>query len=760
MKESIKFGDKISSEIFRSISENLDNLVLSGALTCIMVLSAVLIISYLFSKVKSPVSIKIPLIISLLCGLIFTGGFISSVMLPVYLKIGKWNEFMTGISVFSYFFFVAYSMLTANYFGRKALGKYSEKISENGLILGIRNMPDGGTAINPKWFFMDWKSLFTNALVLGGIGSGKTSAILLKTVQQILMMNKKRPAVFVLDIKGDLYETVRLWNHDRHKDLVCYGYGYEPVNILGTENILKTVNNLSKGFEFLDESGSKVSYYQEKQKDYLKFVIRLLQHFCNRPGKLETNSYIYNKYIKYRSDNSKAFWLLISTGTKLQDMNFNTTPPYKDQKISLDTSEFSEMIKEHESLVTAVDFTISDIFTLLSDVHRSNGLFYYCREYLGILKNVPEFSEIYGSCGSYSDFENALADYRNFIFDKDFEKNTSGLKFPLSTLSDESISKYFNARGRAVDFRKDIDEGKVIFVNVPEGDLGSEVARLVGIQFLFQYISTLNRRNSILSEMSKDRPVFILIDEFFKFVNKEIMNFTSTSRSAKAVNILLGQSLGQFPEEYRESLKSNLRTKIIFSIGDEVTAESMSRYLGEHVQKRRSSSRSYGPYGSTSQSEAEQFDRKIKVHNLIELKPFMAATSHFDGEKTVPAEIVSFPAWFQKGFNIFPVEYFILKFEKLETKKALEFLQTTRNRLKKRKVKMSELTVSGNTIFFSLSYTYIINESAVSYVLSEAGKCGRYEIQRFSCSYDELLDRKRKLEIPKPNVMSLRDREA
>jgi hypothetical protein len=259
--------------------------------------------------------------------------------------------------------------------------------------------------------------------------------------------------------------------------------------------------------------------------------------------------------------------------------------------------------------------------------------------------------------------------------------------------------------------------------------------------------------------MSKDRPVFILIDEFFKFVNKEIMNFTSTSRSAKAVNILLGQSLGQFPEEYRESLKSNLRTKIIFSIGDEVTAESMSRYLGEHVQKRRSSSRSYGPYGSTSQSEAEQFDRKIKVHNLIELKPFMAATSHFDGEKTVPAEIVSFPAWFQKGFNIFPVEYFILKFEKLETKRALEFLQTTRNMLKKRKVKMSELTVSGNTIFFSLSYTYIINESAVSYVLSEAGKCGRYEIQRFSCSYDELLDRKRKLEIPKPNVMSLRDRE-
>lgn len=752
MNEKMKFGDKIAAEMVKSISENLFSLITGGITAGVIIILSVTLLFYLFSKVRNPVSIKVPLIISLVAGLVFSGGFISAAMLPLYLKIGKWNEFMTAVSILSYFGFIAYSMLIASWFGKRALGKYSENISEKGLILGIRNMPDGGTAINPKWFFMDWKSLFTNALVLGGIGSGKTSAVLLKTVQQILMMKEKRPAVFVLDIKGDLYETVRLWNHERHSDLVCYGYGYEPVNILGTENILKTVNNLSKGFEFLDESGSKVSYYQEKQKDYLKFVIKLLQYFCNRPGKLETNAYLYNRYIKYKSDSSKSFWLIMTTGTKLQDMNFSATPSFKNQPVSSDTKEFLETMKDHVSLVTADDFTISDIFTLLSDVNRSNGFFYYCREYLAILKEVPEFSDIYGGCSCYSDFQNALADYRNFIFDKDFEKNTSGLKFPLSTLSDESISKYFNARGKAVDFRKDIDEGKIIFVNVPEGDLGSEVARLVGIQFLFQYISTLNRRNSIMSEMSKDRPVFILIDEFFKFINKEIMSFTSTSRSAKAVNILLGQSLGQFPEEYRESLKSNLRTKIVFSIGDEVTAESMSRYLGEKIISRRSSSRSFGPNGSTSQGQSEQSDRKIKVHDLIELKPFMAATSHFDGEKTVPAEIVSFPAWFQKGFNIFPVEYFILKFGKLETKKALEFLQTVRSRLKKRKVKMSELTVSENTIFFSLSYTYMVDESAVQYALSEAGKCGKYRMQRFSCSYDELLDRKRKQNIPKPNV--------
>ncbi|HPS29481.1 MAG TPA: hypothetical protein PLZ43_04445, partial [bacterium] len=138
MNEKMKFGDKIAAEMVKSISENLFSLITGGISAAVIIILSVTLLFYLFSKVRNPVSIKVPLIISLVAGLVFSGGFISAAMLPLYLKIGKWNEFMTAVSILSYFGFIAYSMLIANYFGKRALGKYSENISEKGLILGIR----------------------------------------------------------------------------------------------------------------------------------------------------------------------------------------------------------------------------------------------------------------------------------------------------------------------------------------------------------------------------------------------------------------------------------------------------------------------------------------------------------------------------------------------------------------------------------------------------------------------------------------------
>jgi len=748
MNENMSFSDKISMEILKSVSENHEKLITGGVLTCVSLLVFMTLLGFIFSKVKRPVSIKVPLIISLVTGIVFTAGILSSAVMPVFMKLGGWNEFMTAGLMISFFGFVAYSMVIASYFGTKALGKYSDKVSEKGIILGVRNMPDGSTAINPKWLFMNWKSLFTNALVLGAIGSGKTSAVLIKTVQQILLMKKTRPAAFVLDIKGDLYETVRMWNHPRQEDLVCYGYGYTPSNILGNEDILKTVNNLSKGFSYLDETGGRNSYYQDKQKNYLEFVITLLRLFCSRPLKRESSAYIYNKYIGYRSDDSPDIWGVFTIGTELSSRDFTGVPPLKNQVITISADKYDAELGSEPSFVNSDDFTISDVFALLNSIELSKAFYLFCKEYLDLMRSAPEFRHIYDKYRDYPKFYNALNNYHSFVFDKNFEMNISGLKFPLSTLSNESISRFFNSRGNTVDFVKDIEKGKIIFINVPEGDLGSEVARLVGIQFLFQYISALNRRNSVLSEVSKERPVFILIDEFFKFINREIMNFTSTSRSAKTVNILLGQSLGQFPEEYREALKSNLRTKIVFSIGDEVTAESVSRYLGEQVQKRRSSSRSYGPNGSTSQSESEQFDRKIKPHDLIELKPFNAAVSHFDGDMSQPAEIVSFPAWFIKGYNIFPVENFIFAYDRTLNRKAVEqLLKNISDKLGRMDIKLADLTVHKNLVYFALCYRNAIDENAVDSTLKQMETLGKYDLHRFSCGYDELMGKLRKLSL-------------
>lgn len=748
------FKEQITAEFFKAAESNQDEIILASIAAVIAMPIIAVLTGYTISKVKKPVSVKAALIYSLVYSIVFTAGVFPLAVLPFLVELKSWNQFMTVALFVSFSGFTAFSMLLAGLFGSRSMGGYFESVSEKGIILGVRNMADGSPAVNPKWLFMNWKSLFTNSLVLGAIGSGKTSAVLIKTVQQILLMKKTRPSAFILDIKGDLYETVRMWNHPRSGDLVCYGYGYTPSNILGNEDVLKTVNNLSKGFSYLDEYGGKNSYYQDKQKNYLEFVITLLRFFCSRPLKKESNAYIYNKYIGFRSDDSAGMWGIFTIGTGLGSKDFTGVPPLKNQLIGDSAEKYDAEFKESATFVNSDDFTISDVSALLNSLELSKSFYLFCKEYLDFVKQHEKYRPVYESYSDYPKFFSALSNYHSFVSDKNFEMNISGLKFPLSTLSNESISRFFNSRGDTIDFIDDIEKGKIIFINVPEGDLGSEVARLVGIQFLFQYISALNRRNSVLSGVSKDRPVFILIDEFFKFINKEIMNFTSTSRSARTVNILLGQSLGQFPEEYREALKSNLRTKIVFSIGDEVTAESISRYLGEQVQTRRSKSRSFGPYGSTSQSESEQFDRKIKLHNLIELKPFNAAVSHFDGEMVKPAEIVNFPAWFVKGYNIFPVEHFIFAFKSLlEPEQVRGVVTSLINTLLKKKIKMSDPTVYKNTLYFALGYLNSVDEQALNIILKELETLGKYEFTKFTGSYDEILEKKRSLNIPAPNIL-------
>lgn len=764
-----------SEQIFNSINENYTEIILIGIAIMAVVTIFNIALFFIFSKIKKPVSVATPLVISMITGLIFTAGFSCSVVMPFFMSERKWSHFLSIILISSYFVFFILSFVVSYLFGSRELKRYEDIISEDGIVLGVRNMPDGSAAINPKWFKMGWQSLFTNILVLGGIGSGKTSTVLLKFLQQICNMNKSRPSCFVLDIKGDLFETVKLWNHSRQDDLVCYGYGYVPTNMLGSDDVLKTVDNLSKSFECLNEKGSSDVFYSGVQKDYLKMIIHLYRLFFSRPLTDEANRYIYNRYFMFKDDMSEHMWRLFQLGTSVQVRSFKNTPPYKRQLIPFESYEYDKIfLNEKDAFVRADDFTIKDIYIILNDVRLSKTLYMYMREYLFYLKIVKHHWD------KYNDMESTLDLYRIFVFDKSFEKNITGVKAPLSTISDKSISDYFNARNRTIDFKKDIDAGKIIFINVPEGNLGKDVARLIGILFLFQYLSALNTRNSVIGGMDRERPVFILIDEFFKFINSELMNFTSTSRSARVCNVLLGQSLGQIPPEYKDATKSNLRTKIIFSIGDEVTAEEISRYLGEHKTVRKSTSKSYGITQSQSKSESELFDRKIKPQDLIEMAPWKAAVSHFDGSQTLPAEIVSFPAWFHKGFNIYPVEHVFISFynkikvqeEELDKKgnksivtkikrkpvpvtkdSAKTFLLKIKKFCSGNRIKISEITVSDSNIYFALSYRSSFLQTSRNLIENAASKIHpSFDLTVKQYSYDELISQKKKLNLPESNV--------
>ena len=108
---------------------------------------------------------------------------------------------------------------------------------------------------------------------------------------------------------------------------------------------------------------------------------------------------------------------------------------------------------------------------------------------------------------------------------------------------------------------------------------------------------------------------------------------------------------------------------------------------------------------------------------------------------------------FSKNLKMFficlPVEHFILVFEKLPDKKSLDdYIKKLIEITKVKGIKLSDTTVYKNVLFFTMSHRNSIHHKTVDTLLDLANKVGEFRIDRFSCSYDELLDRKRKLKIP------------
>ena len=68
-----------------------------------------------------------------------------------------------------------------------------------------------------------------------------------------------------------------------------------------------------------------------------------------------------------------------------------------------------------------------------------------------------------------------------------------------------------------IDFRKMMDEGKILFVNLSKGDLGEENSSLLGSVLVnLVLIASLQRRSIPVNER---RPFHLVVDEFQNFAN-------------------------------------------------------------------------------------------------------------------------------------------------------------------------------------------------------------------------------------------------
>jgi hypothetical protein len=150
-------------------------------------------------------------------------------------------------------------------------------------VLGETHHPTAaGRAPAPNWLAIPQRGLYTGVMVLGAVGTGKTSACMYPYVDQLLRWRADDPerkiGGLVLEVKGDFCTQVRtiLKNAGRETDYVevgldsgfCYNPLHNDLDPYAVAYAIATLLNNLFG-------KSKEPFWQQAYTDLLKFVILL-----------------------------------------------------------------------------------------------------------------------------------------------------------------------------------------------------------------------------------------------------------------------------------------------------------------------------------------------------------------------------------------------------------------------------------------------------------------------------------------------------
>src|SRR5688572_18109528 len=151
------------------------------------------------------------------------------------------------------------------------------------LVLGETHYQTApGPAARPEWLAVPQRGLYTGVMILGAVGTGKTSACMYPYVDQLLRWKADDPARklggLVLEVKGDFCGQVRSMLHRTGRDAdyvevgldtgVCYNPLHNDLDPYAVAYAVATLLNNLFG-------RGKEPFWQQAYTDLLKFVISL-----------------------------------------------------------------------------------------------------------------------------------------------------------------------------------------------------------------------------------------------------------------------------------------------------------------------------------------------------------------------------------------------------------------------------------------------------------------------------------------------------
>lgn len=118
------------------------------------------------------------------------------------------------------------------------------------------------------------------------------------------------------------------------------------------------------------------------------------------------------------------------------------------------------------------------------------------------------------------------------------------------------------------DFRRVMDEKKIIIVNLSKGELGPDNMRLIGGMIVTKlYLAAMSRANVSSDVLSRLPPTYFYVDEFQNFANESFSEILSEARKYKLALTVANQYMDQMTDEVRAAVVGNVGTLVSFRVG-------------------------------------------------------------------------------------------------------------------------------------------------------------------------------------------------
>jgi len=117
----------------------------------------------------------------------------------------------------------------------------------------------------------------------------------------------------------------------------------------------------------------------------------------------------------------------------------------------------------------------------------------------------------------------------------------------------------------AFDFRKVMDEGKILIINLAKGQIGEENSSFLGLILVPKILMAAMSRSDVPESQRRD--FYLYVDEFQNFATPDFAQILSEARKFHLALCVANQFIGQMEDEVKNAVFGNCGTKIAFRVG-------------------------------------------------------------------------------------------------------------------------------------------------------------------------------------------------